>query len=241
MRTVLLSLVGLFLAAASVLAVDYSRIDRKIAREPAYRSKSPRYALLLFGPKAALRVWLVLDGEELYLDRNGDGDLTGRDEHLGKLAQCKDVTIADPDGKTKYVITGIGSYQEGKPPEQHLMVSVDIRGPLAYRQYCDVKTVEKPRQAALAHFHGPLTAGPRTLNWKVPPGLTLTIGEKPGELHAVVGTMSAEHGCWVVVRSHHAKDCAFPREVRPVVEVEFPARVQGGQAVKKRFTLNDFC
>src|SRR4051812_6132265 len=110
MRTVLLALVSLFLAGAPVLAVDYSRIDRKIAREPAYRSKSPRYALLLFGPKAALRVWLVLDGEELYLDRNGDGDLTGKGEHLGKLSQCKDITIADPDGKTKYVITGIGSF-----------------------------------------------------------------------------------------------------------------------------------
>jgi hypothetical protein len=240
-RTVLLVLVSLFVAVVPALAVDYSRIDRTIAKEPGYRSKNPRYALLLFGPKAALRVWLVLDGEDLYLDRNGDGDLTGKDEYLGKFSQCKDITIADPDGKTKYVITGIGSYEEGKPPDRHLMVSVDIRGPLAYRQYCDVKTNEKPRHAALAHFHGPLTAGPRTINWKVPPGLTLTMGEKPGELNALVGTMSAEHGCWVVVRTHNGNDGAFPKKVRPEVEVEFPARDRGGNTVKKRFALNDFC
>jgi hypothetical protein len=241
MRTALLVLFALSLTTAPVSAVDYSQFDRKIAREPAYRSKNPRYGLLLFGPKAALRVWLVLDGEELYLDRNGDGDLTGKDKHMGNLSQVKDVTLADPDGKTKYVITSINSYQLGKPPEHHLMVNVDIRGPLSYRQYCDLKTVEKPSKAALAHFHGPLTAGPRTINWKVPSELTLPAGEKPGELYVMIGTMSAEHGCWVVVRNHNGNECAFAREVRPVVEVEFPAKAPGGKAVKRRCKLDAFC
>src|SRR5262249_38818786 len=40
-----------------------------------YRSQ-PRYCLLVFGPKAEHRVWLVLDGDSLYVDRNGNGDLT---------------------------------------------------------------------------------------------------------------------------------------------------------------------
>src|SRR5262249_35481831 len=38
--------------------------------------KSPRYALLVFGPEARDRVWLVHDGDTLYVDRNGNGDLT---------------------------------------------------------------------------------------------------------------------------------------------------------------------
>jgi hypothetical protein len=240
MRTVLLVLVAVLLPAAPVSAVDYSRIERKIAREPAYRSMRPMYALLLFGPKAAMRVWLVLDGDELYLDRNGDGDLTGKDEHLGNLSKVKDVTLADPDGKTKYVITNIGSYQNGMPAE-HLMINVDIRGPLSYRQYCDLKTAEKPNRASLAHFHGPLTAGPRTINWKVPSGLTLTTGEKPGDLYAMIGTMSAEHGCWVVVRTHIGNDSAFAKEVRPMVEVEFPASAPDGKSVKKRYRLDAVC
>jgi hypothetical protein len=35
------------------------------------------YCLLVFGPEAKTRVWLVVDGDTLYVDRNGNGDLTG--------------------------------------------------------------------------------------------------------------------------------------------------------------------
>jgi hypothetical protein len=53
---------------------DLARIPRRIAREPAYRSR-PKYCLLVFGP-AQTRVWLVLDGDRLYVDRTGNGNLT---------------------------------------------------------------------------------------------------------------------------------------------------------------------
>ena len=33
-------------------------------------------------PLAKVRVWVVLDGKTVYLDRNGDGDLTGKDERF---------------------------------------------------------------------------------------------------------------------------------------------------------------
>ncbi len=57
-------------------ALDLARLDRTIAKEPAYQSKQPRYCLLVFGSEAKTRVWLVLDGDTLYVDRNGNGDLT---------------------------------------------------------------------------------------------------------------------------------------------------------------------
>jgi RNA polymerase sigma factor (sigma-70 family) len=50
-------------------------------KEPKYRNE-PRYALLVFGPKREQRVWMVLDGTALYVDRNGDGDLTEPGERL---------------------------------------------------------------------------------------------------------------------------------------------------------------
>ncbi len=53
-------------------------IDRSIRKEPGYQTKSPKYGLLLFGMEGNDRVWLVLDGDTLYVDRNGDGDLTRR-------------------------------------------------------------------------------------------------------------------------------------------------------------------
>jgi RNA polymerase sigma factor (sigma-70 family) len=61
-------------------APDLAKIVRRIRKEPKYQSKSPRYCLLVFGPKAKDRVWLVMDGNTLYVDRNGNGDLTEKDK-----------------------------------------------------------------------------------------------------------------------------------------------------------------
>ena len=44
------------LLAAPLTAVDLTKIDRAIAKEPVYKSKSPRYCLLVFGPEAKTRV-----------------------------------------------------------------------------------------------------------------------------------------------------------------------------------------
>jgi hypothetical protein len=51
------------------------------AKEPKYQSE-PRYALVVFGPKAQTRVWMVLDGPVLYVDLNANGDLTEPGERL---------------------------------------------------------------------------------------------------------------------------------------------------------------
>ncbi len=68
-------LTWLALIPAIAPAADLATIDRTIAKEPAYKTK-PKYCLLAFGPAAEHRVWLALDGATLYVDRNGNGDLT---------------------------------------------------------------------------------------------------------------------------------------------------------------------
>lgn len=73
------------LTAGPAAAADLAAIDRTIKKEPAYTG-TPAYLLLAFGP-AADPVWVVADGDTLYVDRNGDGDLTGADE---KVAAAKD-------------------------------------------------------------------------------------------------------------------------------------------------------
>ena len=40
-------------------------------KEPRYQNE-PRYALLVFGPNREQRVWLVLDGATLYVDRHAN-------------------------------------------------------------------------------------------------------------------------------------------------------------------------
>jgi hypothetical protein len=36
----------------------------------------------VFGPEAKRSVWLVIDGEDLYVDRNGNGDLTEKGKRM---------------------------------------------------------------------------------------------------------------------------------------------------------------
>jgi hypothetical protein len=74
--------IGLLAGTAAADGVDLAKIDRTIRKEPAYQTKSPKYGLAVFGPKAEHRVWMVLDGDVLYVDRNADGDLTGAGERL---------------------------------------------------------------------------------------------------------------------------------------------------------------
>ena len=70
-----------FLALAGTApAADFGNFARTLHKEPVYHSKSPRYALLTFGPEAKDRVWLVHDGDLLYVDRNGSADLTMQDD-----------------------------------------------------------------------------------------------------------------------------------------------------------------
>jgi hypothetical protein len=80
------------LAASS----DPPTIDRTIRKEPAYRTKAPKYGLLVFGPEAKDPVWLVQDGDTLYVDRNGNGDLT----EPGKKVTAEKKPGREEDGYT---------------------------------------------------------------------------------------------------------------------------------------------
>jgi hypothetical protein len=87
--------------------IDFAKVDRRIGRLP--ELKSPLYCLFLFGPDGETRVWAVLDGQVLYLDRNADGDLTGRDERIAANPKCGMFDIPDfREPGTDVVHTGFG-------------------------------------------------------------------------------------------------------------------------------------
>src|SRR5262245_54698595 len=88
---------SLVLAAGCLVAgpasADAPKIDRTIGKEPVYRTRAPKYGLLVFGPEGKDRVWLVRDGDTLYVDRNGNGDLT----EPGKKVVAQKKPGLDPD------------------------------------------------------------------------------------------------------------------------------------------------
>lgn len=70
--------------------IDLRAQAAQILNEPEYGG-TPHYALLVFGEKADTQTWLVVDNTTVYLDRNGDGDLTttGEKIHLDEKATAK--------------------------------------------------------------------------------------------------------------------------------------------------------
>jgi hypothetical protein len=81
-RFCFLTMVACVALAGQTRAADLAKIDRSLRTEPTYESEHPQYCLLVFGPQAKKRVWVVLDGDVLYLDRNGNGDLTDPGERI---------------------------------------------------------------------------------------------------------------------------------------------------------------
>src|SRR5262245_5093937 len=111
----MLSLICTLLVVGSTAIIargaDLSKIDRAIAKEPVYKGK-PEYCLLVFGPEARTRVWLVQDGDVLYVDRNGNGDLTEEGE------QVRPKSTAD-----NYLLFEAGSVSDGKLTHTELTVA----------------------------------------------------------------------------------------------------------------------
>lgn len=101
--------------SAEICAADLTKVDRSIAKEPAYKSK-PKYCLLVFGPETKTKVWLVQDGDTMYVDRNGNGDLTEPGKKVAAEKQ-KD----EDDGAYTFKV---GDLQEGSLIHKDLQVYV---------------------------------------------------------------------------------------------------------------------
>jgi hypothetical protein len=111
----LFPLLAAVLFASSAVAADLAKIDRTIKKEPVYSGK-PKYGLLIFGPDAAARVWLVQDGNTLYVDRNGNGNLT---EPGKKVAAKEDKSY---DAKEYGLFFEAGELKVGGKVHKHLTV-----------------------------------------------------------------------------------------------------------------------
>src|SRR5437773_9207745 len=126
-RHFLLMLVGLVLGPAPGLAIDLTKIERKIAKEPKYLSAKPLYGLLVFGPKAETSAWFVIDKsgpssapyDVLYFDRAGHGDLT--------LQAHKFTAAKEEAGRSKFEI---GDFTDLSTGEKHTDLSISVdKGP----------------------------------------------------------------------------------------------------------------
>ncbi len=212
-------------------AADLSKIDRTIRKQPAYQSE-PKYCLVLFGPEAKTRIWLVRDGETLYVDKNGNGDLTEAGERVplarndpnlnstnrrgGTLLPFHIGEIMEADGKTRH--TGWKVYAFG----DIMSMEVEMAGGIlwhvghhsGYPWWGEFRFADKPQDAPIVHFNGPKTF---SLN-----PYQQFIGRK--ELFVEFGTPGLGKGTFAKMR--------LSKDSHPVAESELPHKTPGQGPIK---------
>jgi hypothetical protein len=213
---------------------DLSKVDRRII-EPS-GLVNPRYCLLVFGPQAKSRVWIVVDGETVYVDRNGNGDLTkageafAPDEHPeSTLGGYHEWTyslgdLAPGDQSEKHTGLTLDRYQDGDGPI-HSVLSVWVDGVTLQCAGWGPLFTESRDTAPIVHFGGPVVAKPLR-------GSVLRVNTEHQELHFCVGTPGLGNDSFAYVGCE-----AVPADLHPVVEVAWP----GGTGFKERFALIRRC
>jgi hypothetical protein len=221
---------------------DLSRVDRRAA-EPANLVR-PRYCLLVFGPQAATRVWMVEDGDTLYVDRNANGDLTEPGEALSPAERQESRTVRESGAEVPYrqwtYLVGTLSpvdrsdehtelklvrYKTGDEPAAHV-VSVLVNGRVLQYAGWGPLFADSRARAPVVHFGGPVL--PRSLRHT-----TLRLGQERQELHFCVGTPGLGKHSFAYVGYE-----AVPRTIRPVVEIAWPT---GVGTHEERFALARRC
>ena len=238
------ALATLLFATGPAAALDIDKLERPIAREPVYQSK-PLYALALLGAGTTTRVWMALDGERLYVDRNCNGDLTDD----GPPAQLKDkdrdpasfeiIDVTPDGGRTIYkfdvALWGWPSLRSVAPGREQFNQSIHVTFPdgRCFGAWGDhlrpLTFAATPRDAPALHFGGDLRMGFEVRR----PIERVTGGFK---LSACVGTPGSCPGAWV-----HLMYGTIPQGAHPKVIMEFPPEKVGGPQVRVEFALSERC
>jgi hypothetical protein len=229
------ALAWLALSSAPAGAVDLTTIERHLVKEPAYQTNLPKYGLLVFEPEAQTRVWVVIDGDVLYIDRNGNGDLTEADKRVagqrsGKWLEFRAGRITTAEGKWRDLrlrirdfhvadgrCTGMDIITDGK---QRQFVGFDDANPFRFAQ--------RSGQAPILHLEGPLSMK----LYGEPP--TLIAGQEV-ELNIAIGTPGVGPGSFCAIQCCTVLDC----KASPVAEIDFPHRDPNRGPPKVRIPIAD--
>ncbi len=244
-------------------SADLTQIDRTISKEPAYQNK-PKYCLVVFGPEAKTRVWLVLDGDVLYVDRNGNGDLTeaGKKVQLAEVFKFQNSLHAEQ----RQFLAGDLSEKVDGPKHTNLTVTRCVPNPKfvpittedkqarelldknpgaavvvvavqlggRLRQVAAPAFSDRPQDAPVLRFNGPLTMGFHPKWFYGWP--VLTRGESGTTLTVVIGTPGLGEGSFALIGYDDV-----PKDVHPVAEIQFPARAPGNAPIVINMPLKQRC
>jgi hypothetical protein len=262
-RRPLLALALFVIAPTIVPAAELSKIDRTIAKEPAYQTKEVRYCLLVIGREAKTRVWLVQDGETLYVDRNGNGDLTEAGERVALKQKADQYRVFEAGDIKDGPLTHTGlSVMQRRVTEEEVADPKEfarVKGhgePWAWTVQLTAErpaddTRPLPRKIAygangdglgyLLFAERPQDAPVIHLNGPWTLGLQdwkqrLTVGRK-SNLQIGVGTPGVGPGTFAYVMYPGT----IPADAYPSADITFPSKTPAGTPPTKQQTLTDRC
>jgi hypothetical protein len=200
-----------------------SAVERKIVKEQKYTTE-PKYVLLALGAKAEATVWVVEDGESLYVDKNGNGDLTddGPPAKPSNVRNLGSLTNDYPRGDFDYVLDDIRANDGSRHTNFKIVrwdYAADQKGHGIYFTLNDKIPMyagwtpfwsKSANDAKIIHFGGSLE--PRQLRYK-----EFTIGSSPVRLSIAFITPGSGKGS----EARLSID-ALPADVVPVVEIDWP-------------------
>lgn len=223
---------------AQAQTTPLDRVERTIVKEPKYRSL-PRYALLILGAPAKAKVWLVEDGKTLYIDKNGNGDLTDdgppvTPTHQRRLGQsppswdfdyCLD-EIALPDG-ARHTKFRLARWNYGAQDDSYgLSLTLNAETPM-YAGWTPFWAAT-PEEAPLIHFGG--TLQPRLLRSK-----EFVVGSGPRRLSICFINPGLGQGAHSRLSIE-----ALPATVIPSVDIDWPV-AEGAPPLRTSHLLVNRC
>jgi hypothetical protein len=214
-------------------AADLMKIDRTIGKEPVYQSK-PEYCLLVFGPESKTRVWLVRDLDVLYVDRNGNGDLTESNKRQTGVRTPKAIKwelgdILEADGETRH--TDLHVRLQNGNYTMYLRTAAGLHQRVG-SEMGRLRFADRVQDAPIVHLAGPLT-------FLLPESREQPLEFVPGEeahFIALLGTPGLGNGA---AAYSHAEDFEKPGAVKLVVEAVLPGQ-ERGTTVRARNVCADY-
>jgi hypothetical protein len=170
---------------------------------------------------------LVWDGDVLYVDRSGDGDLTAPRNRiqLKEKRLTESVPISANGNQVKIVSL--------RPIGDHY-VRITVEG--KFLQYGDIKPAVRREHATTLHFDGPLVMG---LVYSDLSKQSLRRSSKPHQFAVVVTTTGSRTKEVLGPVIDHNK--YVPAHAHPIAEFEFAPRNVGSPPIKLKATLDRHC
>jgi hypothetical protein len=230
-----------FAAATQLLVQDrrptdpaLARTERHITREPPYTS-APKYGVLVLGPELKTRVWLVVDGDTLYVDRNGNGDLTNPGERVGgSRIYGEPVVVFTDEGLVRWSGRAgtLSLMRSLKPDDTYDQVTLSIDGKTyqsaAYHEDGALQFAAQPQEAPVIHFDGPLAVTLLMPEWQR--------DDPTLDVRCWIGTWGVGRGAFAALEHERV-----PANVHPVAEIEYPNRTRGAPPIRAKYVLKQRC